>query len=107
MTPIKDMPCWEIMQCSGTENCPARTHPDVPCWEIAEKLGTSQSVMNICSDCIVYVVKTNDPILTRNELVEIMSHRNIGGFSKECPAYDSRGEKVNLQQQTIPPSGQN
>jgi len=90
MSPIRNMPCWEIMQCRGTEDCPAKAHPDIPCWEIAEQFGTSQNVKNICPDCIVYVVKTNDPVLSQQDIDDIMRHRNMGKFVETCPAYENR-----------------
>lgn len=94
MSPIRSMHCWEIMQCRGTADCPARAHPDIPCWEISEKLWTSQSVMNICIDCIVYIIKTNDPIITRGELDDIMRYRNMVRQVEGCPVNDNRPGKV-------------
>ena len=83
------------MQCRGTEDCPARAHPEIPCWEIAEKLGTSQSVKNICTDCIVYVVKATDSILSQQDIENIMRHRNIGKPVKNCPTYELRDSVEN------------
>ena len=90
MTSFRNIPCWEIMKCSGTEDCPARKEPDALCWEIAEKLGTSQSYMDICRDCIVYVVKTDNSILSQKEIDAIMKHRNLGKPVTQCPAYTHR-----------------
>ncbi len=87
MSPFKEMSCWDIMQCSGTEDCPARKYPDIPCWDIAEKLGTKQSAISICADCIVYVIKMNKLPLSNQELDNIMKHRNIGKYVESCPAY--------------------
>ena len=51
-----DLKCWEITQC-GNENCPARGEPDTPCWEIAKRLESFQCALNICNDCIVFLIK--------------------------------------------------
>lgn len=91
------MHCWEIMQCSGTEDCPARAHPDSHCWEVSKKLGTIQSAMNICSDCIVYIVKTNDSIITRGELNDIMRYRNFLKLVEGCPVYDNRPVQIQVK----------
>lgn len=76
MSQFKNMRCWEIMQCSNSENCPARKNPDIPCWEIAEQLKTTQCIMNICDDCIVHLVKTSSPVLTTADRNNILHHRN-------------------------------
>lgn len=78
------------MQCSGSENCPSRLFPGLPCWEIAKNLGTSHYVLDVCLDCIVYIIKANEPILTENELVEIFEFREVMRFTGKCPAYESR-----------------
>lgn len=90
MSSISEMRCWEIMQCSGSENCPARIFPDVPCWEIARIIGSDQSTMGVCQDCLVYIVKANEPILTADELNEIIEYREVMRFTGKCPAYENR-----------------
>jgi hypothetical protein len=93
MTSYAKMKCWEIMQCSESESCPARLYPDINCWEIAEILGASQSILSVCEDCLVYIVKANGQILTDGELEEIFEYRELSRLSrliKNCPAYDNR-----------------
>ena len=90
MSSFTKMRCWEIMQCSGSENCPARLFPDVPCWEIAEILGASQSVLDVCQDCLVYIIKANKPVITKDELDEIIEYREVMRFVGKCPAYENR-----------------
>lgn len=72
------------MQCRDAENCPAKDHPDIPCWELAEKPKNSQCVMNICFDCIVHVIKTDDPKLTPKEVDDIIEYRN-NNKTGTCP----------------------
>ncbi|MDH3329571.1 MAG: hypothetical protein OEM01_10090 [Desulfobulbaceae bacterium] len=78
------------MRCSGSEHCPARLFPDVPCWEIAEIIGANATVIDVCQDCIVYIVKANEPILTENELVKIFEFRKAKRLVGNCPAYENR-----------------
>jgi len=90
MSSFSEMRCWEIMQCSGSENCPSRLFPDVPCWEIAKIIGTSNYMLDVCLDCIVYIVKANEPILTESELEEIVEYREVMHFVGKCPAFENR-----------------
>lgn len=97
---MKNMPCWEIMQCVGAEDCPARTYPEVPCWEVAEILGADESALHICEECIVYLVKTNYPVLTQGELEEILRFRNILWYIERCPAFARRpGQREIIRQE--------
>lgn len=90
MSLTKNMHCWEIMHCLGAGDCPARTYPDIPCWEIAALLGADMTALNICEECIVYLVKSYDPILTAQELEEILKMRNILWYLERCPAFEKR-----------------
>jgi len=101
MTLIKNMPCWEIMHCADSEECPARTYPDIPCWKIAELLGAGATALNVCEECIVYLVKANDPILTPSELEDILKFRNILWYIDRCPAFASRPWQREISRQEI------
>lgn len=96
--------CWEIMQCSDSERCPARMYPDIPCWEIAEVLGASQSLLRVCHECIVYIIKAGEQILTDAELDEIYNYRELRRFVKTCPTYDNsyRYENKYLRPNKLP-----
>jgi len=66
--------CWEIMQCDKSKNCPARKHPETPCWEIArEQADDYRNFYNICRDCIVYVLKADNSVLSNQEVRNIMA----------------------------------
>ena len=80
------MNCWEIMDCSESESCPAKVFSDIPCWEIAEILGASKSLLGVCQECIVYIINADEHILTDNELDEIIKFREISGLTGNCPA---------------------
>ena len=81
MAAKSDLPCWEIMKCVGTEDCPARRHPDRNCWEIASEVDDYRKAFNICKDCIVYMLKAENSVLTKQEMQAIMQHK------RECVLY--------------------
>ncbi len=70
-----EWPCWEIMKCEGSDNCPAKQNPDKPCWEIASTINDYRSAFNVCKDCIVYLLKQEDTIFTDQELRVIMEKK--------------------------------
>ncbi len=78
MEPKSDWPCWKIMKCEGTDDCPARKHPDLNCWDIAGEMDDYRKAFNICKDCIVYMLKAENSVLTKQEVKAIMNHK------KEC-----------------------
>ena len=67
--------CWKIMQCKSPENCSAKKNTEKPCWEIASVLNSDMHILNVCRDCIVRLVKENNPLLSNKELFEIMKIR--------------------------------
>ena len=68
-------PCWKIMNCDTTQKCPAKTHPETPCWEIAAKLNDYRLAMDICKDCVVYMLKAENSVLSRKEIESIMDRK--------------------------------
>jgi hypothetical protein len=76
MVTNSDLPCWEIMKCEGTDDCPARKHPDLNCWEIASEMDDYRKAFNICQDCIVYMLKAENTVLTKQEMQTIMKQKS-------------------------------
>ncbi len=72
-----EWPCWEIMKCEGTESCPARLDPDTPCWEIAQSLGDYRSAFHICNDCIVFLLKQRNEVLSEREVRTIIERKGV------------------------------
>jgi len=77
MVTNSDLPCWEIMKCEGTDDCPARKHPDLNCWEIASEMDDYRKAFNICQDCIVYMLKAENTVLTKQEMQTIMKQKSV------------------------------
>jgi hypothetical protein len=76
MIPKSDWPCWEIMQCEGTEDCPARKSPNQNCWEIASEMDDYRKAFNICKDCVVYMLKVENTVLSEQEMQTIMKQKS-------------------------------
>ena len=67
-----DWPCWEIMNCDESQKCLAKTRPDIPCWEIAREKSDYRYILQICTDCIVHILKGENTVLNKNEIQAIM-----------------------------------
>jgi len=80
-----DWPCWEIMGCDVSKKCPAKFRPETPCWEIAREMSDYRHILQICSDCIVRVLKGENTVLSKNEIQSIMvSKANCLLTREEC-----------------------
>ena len=85
----KDWPCWEIMKCKP-ENMAKCTafHSDKPCWEAMREMDVCS--YNICKDCLVYVTKQKDSILSQEEILSIMCQKGVDVLGNErCKMYQS------------------
>ena len=71
MIPKSDWPCWE-----GTEDCLAKKHPNTPSWEIASEMDDYRKAFNICKDCIVYMLKAENSVLTKQEMKTILKYKS-------------------------------
>jgi len=76
MIPKSDWPCWEIMKCEGTEDCAARKRPDQNCWEIASEMDDYRKAFNICKDCVVYMLKADNSVLSKQEMQTIIKQKS-------------------------------
>ena len=68
-------PCWEIMNCDASKECLAKSRPETPCWEIAGEINDYRHAMAICRDCLVHLLKTENTILSKQEMEFIMAHK--------------------------------
>lgn len=75
MTLISQWRCWQIMQCDPDARCSAKEHPAEECWNV---IGSNDPCsFNICRDCLVYVVKKKDAVLSEEEIRSILAHKGI------------------------------
>ena len=68
---INSMRTAEVFGIS-TGSCLARFRQDTPCWEIAKEKSDYRHIMQICVDCIVYMLKGKNTVLSKNEIQSIM-----------------------------------
>ena len=77
MAAIKDLACWEIMNCGSIKgNCPAKQGTEQPCWEIVRELADHRVEFDICPDCIVYMVKNTNLSLSTQEINQVREKVN-------------------------------
>jgi hypothetical protein len=70
MPSIKELSCWEIMNCSDSENCPAMKNPGRSCWDLVKEMDDYRADFNVCADCIVYMVKSNNIVISAQAINE-------------------------------------
>lgn len=68
--------CWEIIQCDNESSCPARfSSEDKQCWEVMEEHNSFQCHYGLCEECIVFLSRTSESLLSSREFAEIMRTR--------------------------------
>lgn len=75
--------CWKITQCDNTE-CAARKVENKSCWEIARDLGDFRNRLNVCSDCLVYLIQHENTILSPDEIKEILDSKRECVLAETC-----------------------
>lgn len=84
MSPLKKWSCWEIIKCDRSANCPVSRQEDLPCWEIAKELDDYRSALNICKDCIVFVSRQSDSVLSEEDIQNIMEKKKDCVLKNRC-----------------------
>ena len=88
MTLIYDWPCWKIMKCDNPQECLAWKHPGIPCWESTKELNDHRNAFNICLDCIVHILKSENSVLSEFEILKISETK------VDCPMVMSTRREV-------------
>lgn len=75
------------MKCKPEDiaKCPV-AHSDKPCWEMMREIDVCS--FNICKDCLVFVTKQKDSVLSREEILSIMCQRGVDVTGTKCPLYN-------------------
>jgi hypothetical protein len=89
MSPLNEWSCWEIIQCDRSADCPASRHGDIPCWEMAKELDDYRSALNICKDCIVFVSRQRDSVLSEEDIQNIMAAKTDCVLKTRCVQFVS------------------
>ncbi|MDH5299394.1 MAG: hypothetical protein OEV91_10285 [Desulfobulbaceae bacterium] len=86
----KSLSCWEITKCQGTEACPARLSAGTPCWEIARELDDYRNALNVCKDCLVYVSKQEQAVLSDADIRTILAKKGVCVLATGCPQFSAQ-----------------
>ena len=87
MSPLDEWSCWEIIQCDRSAECPVTKQATMPCWEVAKELDDYRSALNICKDCIVYVSRQKESVLTDEDIKKIVATKNDCVLMSRCPRH--------------------
>lgn len=87
-----EWPCWEIMQCNpeNARQCPAYQSSS-PCWDVMRKIDAYS--FNICQDCLVYVIKQKDSMLSKEEIMDIMQRKGVDMQGSQCPGFKTSNKE--------------
>ena len=76
--------CWKIIGCKKKDQCPAGQQEDKGCWEIVRKMDDYRTAMKICEDCLVYLSKEKNSVLTSEEIAIILQKKGVCVLTSKC-----------------------
>lgn len=77
-------PCWKITGCTKKDQCPAGQQEGKECWEVANEMDDYRASMKICEDCLVYLSKGDNSVLTPEEIETIMAKKGVCVLASKC-----------------------
>ncbi len=91
MGKVQSVPkCWEVIGCGKQGQCQVwklAVAGGKPCWEVVGSFDDYRSALNVCGDCLVYVLNLGLPVLTQSEIDHIMARKGRGGQEAGCQAF--------------------
>ena len=81
--------CWEITGCNKRNECKVFKQSELtglPCWEVVSSFDDYRKALNVCGDCIVYVLKQTTDVLSASQIEEIMARKNVAPCCSELLA---------------------
>jgi len=82
--------CWEVIGCGKQAHCQVwkmAQAKDKPCWEMVGSFDDYRSALNVCGDCLVYVLHQGQPALSQSEIADIMATKAKNPESQGCRAF--------------------
>jgi hypothetical protein len=70
---LREMQCWEIIKCNRKKQCLSGGDQTKTCWERVKD--DDACSFHICIDCLVYVAKQHNSLLSEEEFSSILAHR--------------------------------
>ncbi len=80
--------CWDIANCQKKDQCPAGRQEDKECWDVVREMDDYRSSMKVCEDCLVYLCKEKNSVLTSEEAAAILSKKGVCVLSSICSQDD-------------------
>lgn len=75
-----ELPCWEIIQCNRERNCLLANDSERECWEVVRD--DEACSFHICVDCLVYLVKQKDSLISEEDFFSILKQRKVEGIQE-------------------------
>lgn len=82
--------CWEVIGCGKQAQCPVWKMAQAggkPCWEVVGSFDDYRSALNVCGDCLVFVLHQSQSVLSPAEIADIMAAKAKKPESQGCRAY--------------------
>lgn len=82
--------CWEVIGCGKQGQCQVWKMAQAgerPCWEVVGSFDDYRSALNVCGDCLVFVLHQTDSVLSQAEIADILSAKAKNPESQGCKAY--------------------
>jgi len=83
--------CWEIIGCGKQGHCQVWKMAQAahkPCWEVVGSFDDYRSALNVCGDCLVFVIHQAQPgVLSQSEISEILAAKAKNPQGHGCRAY--------------------
>ncbi len=76
--------CWKIIGCNKKEQCPVGQQEGKQCWEIVREMDDYRTAMKICEDCLVYLSKEENSVLTADDIEAIMTRKGVCVLASKC-----------------------
>jgi hypothetical protein len=58
-----------------------------PCWEVVGSFDDYRNALNVCGDCLVFVLHQSQSVLSHTEIAAIMAAKAKNPESHGCKAY--------------------
>jgi hypothetical protein len=82
--------CWEIIGCGKQGKCQVSKMAQAggrTCWEVVGSFDDYRNALNVCGDCLVYVLHQSQSVLSPSEIADIMAAKAKNPESQGCRAY--------------------
>jgi hypothetical protein len=82
--------CWEVIGCGKQVQCQVWKMAQAggkPCWEVVSSFDDYRNALNVCGDCLVFVLHQNQSVLSPAEIDDIMAAKAKNPEKQGCRAF--------------------